>query len=431
MATTEGQSHRYVVISADGHAGADLRDYKAYLAREFHDEFEAWAEGFTEPWAAYDTELADLDDPNVRLGVASASSPYNWDSAKRLEHLDAEGICAEVLFPNTVPPFYPSGPVTAPAPTNAEEYRSRRAGVAAHNRWLVDFCAEAPGRRAGMAQVFLTDVDDAIADARWAKEAGLAGVLIPGDHISNLVNLYERRLDPFWAACADLEIPVHRHSIAVGPPETADSGPAVIAIGARETHLFFQRGLAHLVFAGVFERFPTLQFVFTETGCTWIAAELKRMDAEVRMGKTPGTTAYPLYHRAVEGLHSTPTEYFRRNCHIGASLMMPADVDTRHDIGVDRIMWGNDYPHHEGSFPYTKLAMRVLFAGLPEAEARQVLGTNAAGVYGFDLDGLQPLADRIGPTVEEIATPVGSDELPVSSLGHTVGGAIAAARVAV
>jgi predicted TIM-barrel fold metal-dependent hydrolase len=427
---TESTSDRYVVISSDGHAGADLRDYKPYLAREFHDEFDAWAEGFTEPWAEYDKELADTDDPNIRIGVASASSFYNWDSDSRLKHLEAEGICAEVLFPNTVPPFYPSGPVTAPAPATSEEYRYRRAGVQAHNRWIVDFCAQAPGRRAGLGQVFFTDIDEAIADARWAKEAGLAGILIPGDHISHLQNLYERRLDPFWAACEQLAIPVHRHSIAVGPPETEDSGPAVVAVGARETHLFFQRGLGHLMFAGVFERYPDLQFVFTETGCAWIANELRKLDIEVSMGKTKGTTAYPLYHRAVEGLKLTPSEYFRRNCHVGASLMMPIDVDARYDVGVDQIMWGNDYPHHEGSFPYSKLAMRLLFSGLPEDEARKILGTNAASVYGFDLDKLQPLADRIGPTVDEIAEAVQTEELPANSLGHTVSHAIAAAHAA-
>ena len=234
---TESTSNRYVLISSDGHAGADLWDYKPYLAREFHDEFDAWAEGFAEPWAEYDTEVADDADENIRIGVASAGSPYNWDSDKRLEHLDAEGICAEVLFPNTVPPFYPSGPVTAPAPTDAEDYRYRWAGVAGPQPLDGRLLRPGPRRGApGLAQVFLGDLDDAIAEARWAKEAGLAGVLIPSDHISHLVNLYERRLDPFWAACADIGIPVHRHSIAVGPPETEESGPAVIAVGAHETH---------------------------------------------------------------------------------------------------------------------------------------------------------------------------------------------------
>jgi predicted TIM-barrel fold metal-dependent hydrolase len=419
----------YVLISSDGHAGADLRDYKQYLAKDLHEEFDAWAAGFTEPWADYDDELADLDDDNIRIGVASAGSIYNWDSDKRQAHLEEQGIAAEVLFPNTVPPFYPSSAITSPSPaTTGEEYRHRWAGVQAHNRWLVDFCAQAPGRRAGLAQVFLADLDDAIAEVRWAKEAGLAGVLIPSDHALNLVNLYERRLDPFWAACSDVGMPVTRHAIAVGPPETPESGPAAIAVGAYETHLFFRRGLAHVMLGGVFERFPGLQFAFTETGSAWMADELPALDGTVLTGRIKGTTAYPLFHRTVESLSKLPSEYFAQNCRVGISLALDADVEARHRLGVDRLMWGADYPHHEGSFPHTRLALRLLFSGVPEDEVRQMTSVNAAALYGFDLDALQVVADRIGPTVEEVATPVVPDELPESSLGHTLSAAIRAAR---
>jgi predicted TIM-barrel fold metal-dependent hydrolase len=417
---------RYVLISSDGHAGADVLDYRPYLPAALHAEFDAWADGFHEPWADFDREMADPDDEFIRIGVASSMSPYNWDSDKRLEHLNSEGIAAEVLFPNTVPPFYPSGVITAPAPSNERDYRYRWAGVQAHNRWLVDFCALAPGRRAGLAQVFLSNLDDAIAEVRWAKEAGLAGILIPSDHMSQLVNLYEYRLDPFWQVCSDLGMPVHRHAIAVGEPETPESGPAAIAVGAHETHLFFSRGIAHLMFGGVFQRFPDLEFVFTETGCAWIAAELKRLDGTFRLGNTKGHAAYPLFHRAVEGAELTPTEYFRRNAHVGVSLMVSTDVDARHEVGVDRLMWGADYPHHEGSFPHTDIALRVLFSDVPEDEVRQMTSLNAARLYGFDLEQLQPIADVIGPTVEHIATPVRPEELPPMALCHTIANAIAA-----
>jgi len=87
-------------------------------------------------------------------------------------------------------------------------------------------------------------------------------------------------------------------------------------------------------------------------------------------------------------------------------------------------MWGADYPHHEGCFPYTTLALRLLFSDIPEEEVRKMTSLNAAQVYGLDLEKLQAIADRIGPTVEEIATPVTPDELPSVSLGHTVSEAI-------
>ena len=416
-------SRNYAVISIDGHAGASIRDYKPYLAKEFHEEFEAWAKDFHDPWAEFDKDLVDTDDNNLRIGVSSASSPYNWESEERVEILEEQGIVAEVLFPNTVPPFYPSGAVTAPAPV-ASDYRQQWAGMQAHNRWLVDFCKKAPGRRAGLAQVFLSNLDDAIAEVRWAKEQGLAGVIIPSDHMLNLVNIYERRYDPFWKACCDLNMPVTRHAIAVGGPETDETGPAVIAVGVYETHMFFARTLSHLMFGGVFERFPDLQFVLTETGAAWIPGELRNLDASLRLGAMKGEAAYPLYHRAVENLKKTPTELWRRNMHVGASLMVAEDIAARRTLGADRMMWGADYPHHEGSYPHNKLAMRLLFADVPEDEVRQIVSTNAAKLYGFDLDALQKVADRVGPTVAELSTPVRPDELPRASFSFTVGQAI-------
>ena len=85
-----------------------------------------------------------------------------------------------MLFPNTVPPFFAQGNLTALEPT-ADDYERRWAGVQAHNRWLADFCAAAPGRRAGLAQVFLNDVDDALGEIRWAKENMdvFGGILLP------------------------------------------------------------------------------------------------------------------------------------------------------------------------------------------------------------------------------------------------------------
>lgn len=408
-----------MLISCDAHAGADLTGYRPYLEREFHFEFDAWAATFREPWSDLDVELAQ-DDPNLRVGVASFLSPYNWDNAKRVEHMDDQGIAAEVVFPNTVPPFYPANVVAASAPSNAEEYRLRWAGVKAHNRWLVDFCSQAPGRRGGLAQVFFADVDDAVAEVHWAKESGLVGILIPSDHIGQLVNLYERRLDPFWAACAETGLPVVRHSISVSPPETPDTGAAAPAIGVHETFLFFSRGLAHMVFSGVFERFPDLTFILTETGLMTVYTQLQQMENEIRFGQDKRTLAYPYFHRVAEAMSLTPTEYFNRNCYVGDSLMIGMDVAMRHQVGVDRIMWGADYPHHEGSYPHTELALRLNFSDVPEDEVRKMTSRNAAEAYGFDLDFLQGIADSIGPTVSQIATPVAADEIPLNSRSMTI-----------
>jgi predicted TIM-barrel fold metal-dependent hydrolase len=416
----ETASRPYVLISSDGHAGADLLDYRPYLEREFRDEFDAWASDFSEPWADYDKELVDTDDEFIRIGQASFLSPYNWDSDKRLEHLDDQGIAGEVILPNTVPPFYPAAVISAWAPRNAEEYRLRQAGLMAHNRWLADFCDMAPQRRAGLAQVFLNDIDETVAEVRWAHDHGLRGVMIPCDHMCQLVNLFEPRLDPFWATCEELGMPVHRHAIAVGVPESDEAGPAAAALGGHETFLFFQRGLAHLIFGGVFERFPDLQFVFTETNCGWVQRELEQLTVEAVMGAARGGPAYPTHHRAVEALSLTPFEYFQRNVHLGTSVMVSHDVEARHQLGTDRLMWGADYPHHEGIFPHTRLGLRALFSDVSEDEVRKLTSENAAALYGFDLEALQVVADEIGPTVEQVAIPVALEEFPEATMSITL-----------
>ena len=96
--------------------------------------------------------------------------------------MEADGVVAEVIFPNTIPPFFPAVSLVNQAPpANAGDLDRRWAGLQAHNRWLADFCADAPGRRAGIAQIMLHDVDAAVAEVRWAKEHGLTGgVLLPG-----------------------------------------------------------------------------------------------------------------------------------------------------------------------------------------------------------------------------------------------------------
>ena len=73
-------------------------------------------------------------------------------------------------------------------------------------------------------------------------------------------------------------------------------------------------------------------------------------------------------------------------------------------------MWGSDYPHDEGTHPFTREHLRQLFHDAPEADLRGFLAGDAAKLYDFDLDALAPLAAQYGPTVEEIATPL--DALP-------------------
>lgn len=396
----DGQSDRYVVISADGHVGADLRDYKPYLESKWHEEFEAWAAAFSDPWAA-------LDESDFTYGVSSLKSEYSWNSEKRQRIVEENGLAAEVLFPNTAPPFFPTGVITAGVPQTRDEYEHRMAGLRAHNRWLADFCSELPGQRAGVGQIFLNDIDDALEEIKKIKELGLTGgVLLPGDSPTGLVQLYYPRYDPIWELCADLGLPVTRHSSFPADAESPENGSAGPIIGNAETLFFFYRGLGHLIFAGVFERYPNFKFVLTEGGCLWVKNVLSEWDGIAKDAKTVGSVPHFFGRTAVSALNRLPSEYFATNCFIGASFANGDQIARRDEVGVDRIMWGADLPHREGTHPYTTEALRAAFAGVPPVEVEKMLSTNAAGLYGFDIPSLQPIADRIGPLVSEVSAPL-------------------------
>ena len=80
------------------------------------------------------------------------------------------------------------------------------------------------------------------------------------------------------------------------------------------------------------------------------------------------------------------------------------EAELRYDIGVDNIMWGTDYPHPEGSWPFTKNQVHTTFDSLPEDEIAKMLGGNAADFYGLDTEKLAPLVARIGPEKRSFQT---------------------------
>lgn len=394
---------RYIVISTDGHCGADLRHYKPYLESRYRDEFDTWAAQYKDAWADRDAD-APVD---RRRGSSSAATTLNWDSDFRLRYTEEQGIAAEVLFPNTTPPFYPSNAITAAGPSNAQEYEYRFAGLKAHNRWLADFCAATPGRRAGLAQVFMDDVDAAVTEIRQAKANGLMGVLLPNDHVLTMANLYYPRFDPIWRVCAELNLAVHRHGVR--PTESNDiAGPAGAWIGNLEVPFYGLRAVAHLICSGVFERFPELRLVSTEINeAATIPHYLTRIDDSVR-GAVIGSLQAEDVRNAAAALSRMPSTYFETNCYVGNAF----DLGKALLLGVPNQMWGADIPHAEGCSPFTMEALRLEFAGKSQELTEWTLSNHAINVYGFDRQVLTSVSQLIGPSVDEIHSPITTDELP-------------------
>lgn len=334
---------RYVVISADVHCGASMDTYRDYLETSWMEEYEAWRAHFLVPFAdLLDTESLDYQ--------------RNYDSALRQRELEGDGVVGEVLFPNTVPPFFStSASFLEATPQGAESLRRSWAGLRAHNRWLVDYCNELPGRHAGIAQIWLNDLDEALEEIRWVKEVGLfGGILLPipvsGD---GLPPLHAPEYEPLWAHCEDLDVPINIHG-GGGMPDDGmyEAGIAVMfATGA----FYTIRPLTQLIVSGVFERHPRLRLAITETGHQWVPQAIRYLDWLVgRTRRFPNSQEARVPGPALAKLSLKPSEYWARNCWHGASFMNQGVSAIRYDEGVDRIMWGSDYPHHEGTFPHAR-----------------------------------------------------------------------------
>ena len=391
---TSTANDRYLLVSADTHAGGNHEQYREYLDPQYRDEFDAWRNRYKNPFRDLHGHLR----------------TRNWDDDRRWAEQESDGIAGEVVFPNTVPPFFPTGAIVARPPTPAE-FEHRLAGIRAHNRWLADFCAGAPERRAGVAQIFLNDVEEAVRDVHFAKEHGLrGGVLLPGrPDDSDLPPLYDPVYDPIWRACEELDVPITHHG-GQGSPDYGDY-PSAKFLWIAETQWFSHRALTHLLLGGVFERFPRLRFVMTEQGCSWVApllAGLDGMHAQIARGRTG-----EINYSSDEVLPRKPSEYFEQSCFLGVSFPSPSEAKAMHKVGLHKTMWGSDYPHHESTYPYTTEGLRRAFAGWDPDDVRQVTSRTAATVYGFDLDALAPIAERVGPRVDEVTVPL--EEIPADS----------------
>jgi predicted TIM-barrel fold metal-dependent hydrolase len=249
----------------------------------------------------------------------------------------------------------------------------------------------APERRAGVAVAPICwDVARSLEEISFAADHGLKGLLVPS-RWGRQPPYHDPRYDPVWEACEDRGLVLHLHSGAA-PMEDYGEHTGMMGIYISEVVWWSVRPIWFLIWGGVFERFPRLRLAITESTTVWVPETLALLD--FRYEETHYASKLGDYR---SHLSMKPSEYFRRNVFLGASCMPRREAELRHAIGVPNIMWGSDYPHPEGSWPFTREQMLGTFRGLPHDEVAAMLGGNAARVYGFDVEKLLPLAARIGP----------------------------------
>jgi predicted TIM-barrel fold metal-dependent hydrolase len=408
---------RFMILSSDCHAGALPATYNDYMPAKYHDAANDWwiryaREMILRKGTFFDQEAVEAYDEKAggetgKFGAArvspdaltddvlrdlltdgeSAFAPRRgeWDPSVRLEELEADGVAGEVVFPQMVP--FGASLLQFRGDDHPE---LNHVGNHAYNRWLADFCNAHPGRHAGVAIISVDDIDLAVKEIRDARDNGLfGGVLLPGT-TGRQPFYHHPRYEPIWAVCEELDMPLQSHSS--WSPDYGDVDCAT-AMYISEVDMFAHRPFTALLWSGAFERHPGLKLVLTETGCSWILETLRVLEFK---------SADPIFKHFTKDLSLSPSEYFARQCFIGASFMPSHEGPDRHRIGLDKLMWGSDYPHLEGTWPNTMAALHETMGEYPEDEIAALLGENASKVYDFDVERLRPIGDRIGPSLDQI-----------------------------
>ena len=178
--------------------------------------------------------------------------------------------------------------------------------------------------------------------------------------------------DPVWAALSEANLPVCFHAGTGKDPRTASgNGGAIInyVVHAMNTVL---EPVVQMCSSGVFERYPNLRFATIEAGAGWVPYALWAMDQGY------DKHAFWVYPK----LKERPSEYFRRHGH--ASFQDdPIGIESRRWMGVDSILWGNDYPHLEGTWPHSEEVLSGYDPTLTKEERAKIIGLNSARLFNI------------------------------------------------
>ena len=284
-----------------------------------------------------------------------------WEPGPRVEDQDIDGVDAEVLF---------GAAVGAPLPSRDPELV--RAGYTAYNHWLADFCSYAPDRLIGMAYIPCDDPDGAIAEARAAAARGLRGAVLP--HQPPGGDWAAEEWAPLWRTIVELGWPAHFH---VG-------GSANIGAVVAESRRVHQRSRREQVqHAAVARRArsspasspstPTSSSISVEGQIGWIPFWKYYIDHVYEKHR---------WHQNVH-LPELPSTYIERQMWF-TFMEDPPGIEARHACGIDRIMWSNDYPHSETTWPHSQKIIGDIFERVPAEEVRKIVRDNCVELYGLD-----------------------------------------------
>jgi predicted TIM-barrel fold metal-dependent hydrolase len=360
---------KYRLISADSHVNEPGDLWTTRVPVPFRDRaprierFElgdAWViEGVTDPINFGLNACAGLEPEHLHAWTTfDEMRRGGYDPIARIAEMDRDGVDAEVLYPT---PRLAQGIV---ANTDADFHVAL---VRAYNDWLSVYTAEAPERFGGLALLPNRGASLAVEEFEriWGR-SGIRGVLI-GSYPNGTLEI-DPADDLVWSRLAEARAPLHIHV------SLSQTMPAAHRAPLPGYGRFFDapNRIVQLIFAGVFDRFPTLDLVVAEVDCGWVPYFKEQIDNNYRR------------LAPVSDFHivDAPSEYVERHVHF-TYLTDGFGIANRHAVGVERILWSSDYPHISSDWPSSWKTIQATFATVPGAERHAILAGNAQRLYGF------------------------------------------------
>jgi predicted TIM-barrel fold metal-dependent hydrolase len=350
-----GGDAKRVLVSADSHGGAPLGEMEEVMSRGGGRD----GEGTT-----------------ARIGVRVLENAFKKNPEVhpeyRVRDSDLDGVAAEVIYGFTGIPEgdFAEGvrQVQGANDWSAETYDGYL------GRFAPSACLPLPieryGARGGDTPTE-AHIAAAAAEIRRVKAMGLRPAVMP-DHCDALP-LNRPDWDPVWEAACEVGMPLAFH-VGIGRNPVQYHGPGGAITNYAMVQATIMETASNLAAGGVLERFPELHAVLVECGAGWLAWLMLAVD-----------DAYVKHaHWAKPKLPMPPSEYLRRQVQV-TFQEDPVGIANRHFTGLRCLMWGSDYPHHEGTWPNSQAAVAKQFGGVPEDEIDQIVRRNAVETFGFDI----------------------------------------------
>jgi predicted TIM-barrel fold metal-dependent hydrolase len=362
------------IISADSHIteppGCYIdridRKYKDTAPHMVHDEKMGdifVIEGSSKPIPMGLVAAAGVDAMDLKMFGAKFEDLHRggWDPEARMADQDRDGVACEVIYATV-------GMLLC----NHPDYDYKKACFDAYNLWLAEYCGAHPDRLIGLGQTAMRSVEEGIADVRKMKEMGLRGVMMPGNP---QVSDYDDPIyAPFWEAVIDMKMPLSFHILTSKQDNVRTRGPRIN--GFMSIIRGNQDLIGTFIFGGVFQRHPGLKLVCVEADAGWVPHYMYRMDHAYNRHR-----AWMLKGRELE---KKPSEYFRE--HIYTTFQDDWVAFAMKDMcNTRRLMWANDFPHSDSTWPWSQEILAEHTKNLTEQEKNWILHDNVAELYNISI----------------------------------------------